>query len=156
MPIYRVGDIVTFSYQGDEATSFYPQVLVLQESAARRKFPNEVPKMHGLNLNYMTDQELEYLWSVMDPAYGEKAAQKDPNLRQQMSRINAISSIVPLDIQTPENFYTRVIKDFVRRSDGYRLYFPNKMTSIRIVSKRETLTGEKQGIFHKYLGRFMK
>ena len=146
---YRIGDLILFSYpavcqQGTRSHDHFPQVLVLH--------PNWQNNLHGLNFSYLTDDEINTLRMVIDPSfelkYAENMLRKNPQAMQEIDRIMATAGNA--NITSPLDFYRRVIRPFimVRGGDPYRRYRPDKMTGIRIIQKREVLTGEqKMGIF---------
>ena len=142
---YRIGDLISFTYpavhqQGTKAHDKFPNVLVLH--------PNWKNNLHGLNFNYLTDDEINALRMIIDPGfelkYAENLQKKNPNLMRELDRI--VLKMGNSNITSPHDFYLRVIRPFiiVRGWDPYRRYRPDKMTNIRIVQKREIITGEQK------------
>lgn len=142
---YRIGDIITFSYpaihqMGTRANDKFPQVLVLH--------PDWQNNMHGLNFNYLTDDEINALRMLIDPMFEEKYAEalqrKNPRIMQEVDRI--VLKMSNANITSPHDFYLRVIRPFimVRGWDPYRRYRPDKMTNIRQVQKREVIMGQSR------------
>jgi hypothetical protein len=146
---YRIGDLITFTYpavkqQGTEAHDKFPQVLVLHNN-----WQNNV---HGLNFNYLTDDEINILRMMVDPAfqlkYVDNLQKKNPQLVNEFDRI--IGAAGSANITSPYDFYFKVIRPFImtRGWDPYRRYRPDKMSNVRITQKREIITGEqKAGLF---------
>lgn len=146
---FESGDIVVFSYpavhqQGTQAHDPFPQVLVLH--------PNWQNNVHGLNLNYLTDNEINALRMIVDPGfelkYAENLQKRDPHLIQEIDRI--VSQSAGANITSPLDFYRRVIQPFIRSRqwEPYRRYRVDKMTNIKIIQRRSIFTGEeKAGIF---------
>ena len=161
MALYEIGDIISFSYpawglnpkqslyksrqqpvpehlKGTRAHDRNPKVLVLHT--------NWRGLLHCLNLNYLTNDEINTLRMVLDPLfemkYRDKLKQKNATAYAELERI--INRSGNPRITTPHDFYVRVIKPFiqVRGWDPYRLYHPEKMTAIRVLEKRSLLTGE--------------
>ena len=129
MPQFQIGDIVTFSYQAElrkkpgqmEMHDKFPQVLVLHD--------NWAGNCHGINLNQMSQQEINYLTAIVDPFFAQDIVKKDMRIRQELQRL----STQKLQVTSPQDFYQRFIKNFTRNYDGYRLYKPEKMINVRIV-----------------------
>ena len=143
MAQYQIGDLVAFSYpavhlQGTRAHDKYPSVLILH--------PLWRNNIHGLNFNYLGDDEINVLRMLIDPAfqlkYIENLQRKNPNLVREFDRI--ISNAANAVITSPHDFYNRVIKPFIitRGWDPYRRFRPDKITNLRIVQKSRTITGE--------------
>jgi len=140
MSSYRIGDLVTFSYVGKEVHDRFPQVLVLH--------PNWQGNVHGLNFSYLTDDEINLLRMTVDPGYQLKyidnLQKKNPQLVQEFDAI--IGKAGNANITSPYDFYFKVVRPFimVRGWDPYRRYTPSKMSAMRVVQKREVITGEQR------------
>ena len=140
---FRIGDIITFTYPlppRTRAHDQFPQVLVLH--------PNWKGLMHGLNLNYLVDDEINAIRMLIDPMFEEKYAEalnrKNPRIMQELDRI--VLKMGNSNITSPHDFYLRVIRPFiiVRGWDPYRKYRPDKMTNVRLVQKREVIMGQSR------------
>jgi hypothetical protein len=136
----RIGDIVTFTYNGLNVHDKFPQVLILHN--------NWQGTVHGINLNNLSDQEINYVKAVLNPDFAEEISKKDVRIRQQLQRV---SNINLLNITSPYDFYLRFIKSFIRQYDSYRRYKPQNMLNIKVITKKEVLTGE-EGFGQKTLG----
>jgi len=141
---YRIGDMITFTYSGNRVHDKFPNILVLHNN-----WQNNV---HGLNFSYLTDDEINALRMMIDPAfelkYAENLQKKNPHIMMELDKI--ILRMGNANITSPRDFYLRVVRPFimVRGWDPYRKYNPAKMVGVRVVQKREILTGEaKAGLF---------
>jgi len=152
MASYKIGDLVAFTYpavhqKGTRAHDRFPQVLILHD--------NWHGVVHGLNFNYLTDQEINYIKAILNEDFAEEISKKDPHIRQQIDRVRTLSQ--SLNITSPHDFYVRFVRAFIkpRDWDPYRRYRPEKMASVKIITKREILTGErKDGVFSKFVDKF--
>jgi len=155
MAIYRIGDLVSFSYKGEYSHEPFPEVLILHTSWRRRNFPKEAPKVHGLCWNYLSDPEINYMKAILNPIFAQELSKKDPIMRQRLASIGAMSAYVGTKIDSPFDFYRRVVKPFIIRHDSYRLYFPQNMLNIKVLTKKEIMTGKdkKKGLFSGYIDR---
>lgn len=106
--------------QKEEIHDKYPQVLVLHNSWAG--------KVHGINLNQMSQQEINYLTALVDPFFAAEIIKKDGRIKAELQRLPK-----DLQISSPHDFYMRVIKPFIKLYDGYRLYNPSKMFNVKVV-----------------------
>lgn len=138
-PLAR-GSIVTFTYHGKVVHDKFPQILVLHE--------NWEGKVHGINLNNLSDNELNYLKAVVNPTFANEMIQKDPALAMELQRLPKV-----LDIKSPYDFYVRFIKGFIKRYDSYRQYSREKMQNIRIVKSREEFVGTEPGRFSDFVAK---
>jgi hypothetical protein len=149
MTSYRIGDLISFSYpalklQGTEAHDKFPSVLVLH--------PLWQGTLMGLNFNYLTDQEINMFRMMLDPGfqlkYMDNLYKKSPQLVQEFDTI--IGAAGSANITSPYDFYHKVVRPFimVRGWDPFRRYTPSKMTNVRVVQKKEIITGEQAaGLF---------
>jgi hypothetical protein len=154
MPNIRIGDLISATYHGENSHDFYPQILVLHNRWARKNFPHEVAKVHGLNLNVFSEYELAVIYSVLNPDLVARYEKTKPQIAHYVRSLHQTVIKQGLDIENPLDFYTKFIRQFVKSSDGYRLYFPEKMVNVKVITKREVLMGKQQGIFSKYIKRF--
>jgi hypothetical protein len=145
MSNFRIGDIVLFSYpavhkRGTRANDPFPNVLVLHN--------NWQGLVHGLNFSYLLDDEINMFRMMVDPGfelkYVENLQKKSPQLVQEFDTIIGRAGIA--NITSPRDFYIKIVKPFImtRGYDPYRLYRPDKMSNIRVVQKREVITGEQR------------
>lgn len=158
---YNIGDLISFSYPPPPSTQAhdrYPRILVLHpNSPTRRKTiagykTTESSYTHGLNFNYLTDDEINLIRMMIDPGFQLKyfynLRKKNPNLANEFERIiNRAGNAV---MTSPEDFYRKAIRPFImtRGWDPYRLYVPDKMSSVRMVQSHRIMTGdEKAGLF---------
>jgi hypothetical protein len=149
MALFQIGDLISFSYpavfqQGTRAHDKQPNVLVLHN--------NWGGNMHGLNFNYLSDDEINLLRMLIDPGYQLKyfdnLNRKNPNLTREFERV--IDSAGSAVITSPYNFYFKVIKPLImsRGYDPYRKYNLGKMSSVRIKQKQQVMTGQqRRGLF---------
>jgi len=156
MARYGIGDLITFTYPLKPETyahDKFPRVLVLHPSYRDvNKYGHGALFVHGLNFNYLTDDEINYLRMMIDPGFGiqyiDKFARKNPNLATKFRRsVTQASNSV---MTSPRDFYIRTIKPFIsdRGYDPYRLYYPQKMSNVRIVQPYNIISGQqKRGIF---------
>jgi len=141
----KIGDLAAFSYparhlEGTRAHDKYPSVLVLH--------PLWKNNVHGLNFNYLSDDEINVIRMLIDPGfqlkYIENLSKKNPNLVREFDRI--IGSAGNAVITSPYDFYSRVIRPFIitRGWDPYRRYVPSKMRGVRVVQPSSVITGESE------------
>ena len=136
---YGTGFIEKPSKQGFVHDKF-PQVLVLNSSWEGN--------VHGINLNMLSDKELNYLKAVVNPAFAREMVQKDPMLAQELDRLPKT-----LDVHSPHDFYIRFMKGFIQKYDSYRVYKPEKMINVRVVKKAEEFVGTEKGTFSDFVAR---
>jgi len=148
--------MISFTYHGENSHDFYPQCLILHTHWIRKNFPKELPKVHALNFNIFSDYELAVIYSVLNPELVQRYAIEKPHLAHYIQSLHKTVISQGLNIENPLDFYARFIKQYIKQSDGYRLYFPQKMVNIKIITKREILMGKQQGIFSKYIDKFGK
>jgi len=160
MAVYRIGDTVSFTYKGEHSHEDYPQVLILHTSWRRTRFPHEAPKVHAIQYNTLTDSEINYLKSLINPKFAKEMEATDPSIKMKLSSIGYYNKNPSLyNINSPRDFYYFAIKPFVRSTKGagrdpYRLYFPEKMLNPKIVVKVEITTGQEKGMFANYINKF--
>jgi len=108
----QIGDLVAFSYpavhqRGTRAHDKFPSVLILH--------PLWRNNIHGLNFNYLSDDEINMLRMLIDPSfqlkYAENLMRKNPNLMREFDRI--ITQAANAVITSPRDFYVRVIKPII-------------------------------------------
>lgn len=116
-----------------------------------RFYPNRSggkPLVHGLNFNYLTDDEINLVRMIVDPGfqlkYFENMQKKNPNIANEFDRIIARAGAA--NITSPQDFYLRAVKPFIqpRGWDPYRLYDPLKMENIRILQTQKQMLGESK------------
>lgn len=144
----QMGDLITFDYQmGKKIHDRTPKVLVLH--------PNWQGQMHGLNFNYLTEQEINYIKAVLNPIFESEIVKKDRRIAIQMTRVRSI--VDTLNITSPHDFYVRFVRGFIqpRGWDPYRRYLPERQRSLRIITASAVMTGDQRekGIFHKALDK---
>ncbi len=157
MSNFKIGDQITFNYPASHrartlAHDPTPTLLVLH--TGYRGPTDKQILVHGLNINLLTEKEIEYLRAVLNPKYAEEIQKKDPawatRLKSMESRYDS------LNITHPKDFYVRFIKNFIkpRGYDPYRTYVPAKMAGVKVLVKKEIMTGEQQNsMFNKFINR---
>lgn len=148
---YKIGDLITFNYpaphkQGTRAHDLHPQVLILHD--------NWQGKVHGLNFNYLTEHEINFVKAVLNPEFAEAISKKDPSIRTQLERMSHMSAT--LNITSPHDFYVRFVKNFIkpRGYDPYRIYTPSKMTGVKVIFAKEVMVGDrKDGVFQRLIDK---
>jgi hypothetical protein len=156
----RIGDIVTFTYpavhqQGTKAHDRFPQIIVLHPGWPAHTPPPNIQTIrggklfvHGLNMNYLVDDEVNAIRMFTDPAFEQRYVdalqRKNPRLVNEIERITL--NLVGANITSPHDFYRRALKPFIapRGYDPYRLYAPEKMTAVRTIQRQEVLTGKSR------------
>lgn len=142
----QIGSLITFGYQSPRSHDRYPEVLVLHP--AWPYYPNRQggkALLHGLNFNYMTDDEINMIRMIVDPAfqlkYFENMEKKNPGIAAEFDRIIARAGAG--EITSPQQFYNNVIKPFImpRNWNPYRLYDLGKMQGVRILQNTAQFTG---------------
>ena len=156
MANYQIGDLISFSYpaihkQDTQAHDKTPKVLVLHN--------NWQGNMHGLNFNYLTDNEINMIRMMLDPAFElkNKAAltRTAPHVVKEFDAI--MERAQNTNITSPYVFYQQVIKPFImpRSWDPYRRYRPEKMSNVKIIQSRPVLTGDvKKHLFSTFGDKF--
>ena len=137
------GDRVRFTYLHppdavDEFTGDqYKEVLVLN--------PMWMNRVHGIDLKRLTTAEREVLYAIMDPKTKEKP-HRLPLVNDIVRRMDPLT-----EIKSPQAFYSKFVKVFLRQADAYRQYDPRRMTGVTIV--KETLVkgtvSNSRPLFHK-------
>jgi hypothetical protein len=141
MANFQIGDLVTFQYPlapQTRAHDKYPKILVLHN--------NWQGLTHGINFNYLTNDEINTIRAILDPFFEQQfrqaLSQKNPAAFRELEGI--ISASGNPKVTSPMDFYSKVIRPFiiVRGWDPYRLYRPELMTGIRILQKEYHMTGK--------------
>lgn len=148
MAVYKIGDLATFTYNGKRVNDRFPKVLILHDQWEGF--------VHGMNFNYLTDAEINYLRMVLNPEFADKEypafQRQSPLLAREFDKLDHVYNT--LNISSPHDFYIRFIKSFIRPRgwDPYRKYNPAFIASPRVLKKRTFFTGEgKKGIFSRYI-----
>lgn len=148
MPRYNIGDLITFSYptEGTRAHDKYPRVLVLH--------PDWQGSTHGLNFNYLSDDEINVIRMIIDPfyemQYRDALRKKNPNLFKELEIIitspaaGAQGMYNRVKITSPRGFYLNVIKPFIRQRgyEPYRKYRTDKVLNPKILTPSRVMMGE--------------
>lgn len=158
----EIGSFITFTYpavhqQGTRAHDRFPNVLVLH--------PNWQGSLHGLNFNYMTDEEIHVIRMIIDPNYMDnyKESLQKTNPERVRELENILRTAENAHVTSPQDFYNRVIKPFIRPRgwDPYRRYRVEKMTNTRVIHNQREMTGQtpgapgyKPGVFQRFAQRF--
>lgn len=178
MANYQIGDIIVFSYEAQTNKvgrvgrhDRTPEVLVLHPSW-RRPQESGVPLLHGLNFNYLSDDEKNVVRMIFDPMFEMKfrdaLKNRNPNVYSELEKILsgeqegagravrqtgpdgrrpgvASSSTSISAINSPEDFYHKLIRPFIytRGWDPYRRYIPGRMKGVRILTPARVVTGEE-------------
>jgi hypothetical protein len=164
MANFKIGDLISFTYEPQQPPSKvhdkFPQVLVLH--------PNWEALVHGLNFNYMSDDEKNTIRMLLDPMfemkYRDALRNRNPNLFDELEGIvsgragsgGGLHKIHPpartqgaaskvKDINQPRAFYYAVIRPFIFRRgwDPYRKYKLSGMKNVRVVTPASVMTGEE-------------
>ncbi len=143
----RIGDLVQFNYsQGKQVHDLNPKVLVLHD--------NWQGLIHGLNFNYLSLQEINYIKAVLNPTFRADIITKDERIAKQIQRV--LPLLNTLNITSPYDFYLRFVRGFIepRGWDPYRRYNPRAVIGEKLITRKEILVGnEKEGIFARTLGK---
>lgn len=164
---FQIGDLITFSYEGKSTRvgpvgrhDKFPQVLVLH--------PNWEGLVHGLNFNYLSDDEKNVIRMLLDPMFEMKfrdaLRNRNPNLYDELEGIvtgkagsgGGLHQVAPppapsgpttrvTKINNPRGFYYNIIRPFIyeRGWDPYRRYAPSRMKNVRVVTSARVITGEE-------------
>lgn len=155
----EIGQLISFSYQSERSHDRNPQVLILHPDWNMYPYRDELgnrragpPLLHGLNFNYLTDDEINIIRMIVDPAfqlkYFDNMEKKNRNLAMEFDRIMARAGAA--NITSPHDFYLKSIKPFImpRAWDPYRLYDPKNMSGVRILQTQQSMLGKnKMGLF---------
>lgn len=146
MANFKIGDLVSFRYSGNNIHDPNPQVLVLHD--------NWQGLVHGLNFRYLSEQEINYIKAVLNPKFAEVVRKTDIRINAQLDRINNL--VENLHINSPHDFYLRFVRGFIqpRRWDPYRRYSPAKIQGAKVITRREVLIGEQpDSLYNRFLNR---
>jgi hypothetical protein len=149
----QIGDLISFSYpaihqQGTRAHDKQPHVLILHPSWINVSRTGPKPYLHGLNFNYLSNDEINLIRMMIDTGFQLKyygaMQKKNPALLAEFDAI--IGKAGAATITSPHDFYLKVIKPFIRARgwDPYRLYDPQKMTGIKILQPQKIMIGEQK------------
>lgn len=144
---YQIGDLITFTYRGKKVNDANPKILVLH--------PEWRGVVHGLNFNYLTTQEQNYIKAVINPIFEAEIIKRDPRIAMQMQRIQ--TTLNDLHITSPHEFYIRFVRGFIqpRGWDPYRLYTPDAMYSPRVLTSKAVMVGDqKDTMFNRFAQKF--
>lgn len=163
----KIGSLITFSYpavhkEGTKAHDRFPRVLVLHPSWRKPSEAGGVPLLHGLNFNYLSDDEINTVRMIIDPfyemQYRDAMKRKNPNLYADLERLisspgkglggtwgQQATAARNVRITSPQQFYQGIVRPWIRprQWDPYRRYRPDKMRNIRVVTKAAVMTGEE-------------
>jgi hypothetical protein len=164
MARFQIGDIIQFTYEPEQPPSKvhdkFPQVLVLH--------PDWQGLVHGLNLNYLSDDEKNVIRMILDPMFEMKfrdaLRKRNPNLYDELESIitgkkgtgTATHMVHPppvssgptttvSKINNPRAFYYNIIRPFVytRGWDPYRKYKHSGIRGASVVTPASVVTGEE-------------
>ncbi len=136
MASYGVGNIVEFFYvfiQGRRRTPsptkpghtgpYKERVLVLN--------PMYNNFMHGLDMEMLSDAEIEALEAMLDP--------KQEGQEHRIAIVNdTLRRMKPWEeIKNPSGFYTKLVKPFLNGKDAYRTYNPGLMRDIEVLKRTD-------------------
>lgn len=137
----QIGSLVSFSYKSARSHDPYPEVLVLHPGWRK----GNTLCLHGLNFNYLTDDEINLVRMIVDPSfqlqYFQAMEAKNPGIAAEFDRIIARAGAA--NITSPLDFYQRAIRPFIqpRGWNPYRLYDVSKLQSVRVLQSMQTMTG---------------
>lgn len=143
MARFEIGSLVVFSYSGEDVHDRYPHVLVLHSGW---RSSSGTVLLHGLNFNYLTNDEINMLRMLIDPGFNLKYfanfAAKDPTGARDIERI--LTRGQNANITSPYDFYHRIIKWFIQPKgyDPYRTYNINHIQGGRIIQPRRAMLGD--------------
>jgi len=114
------GSVIRFKYGGKQVTDKQPLVLVLN--------PKWKGKLHGINVNYLSETDLNKLVKLVKQTLAQKAAQF----------LGFGKRMTKADIGDPFKFYHTRLKMFLgsQSVSMYRTYDINAITNVRLVDYR--------------------
>jgi hypothetical protein len=142
------GTIVQFNYSGDKVFDKKPMVLVLWNDYTEYK-------IHGINLNYLTDHKIKLLFREMmevkentlteedqteeyDDNLPYRNLLKDPYTRLKLPTYKEERGGNPLSkseaLKQMNILYEKKLKTIVKKNDIYRSYIQSKMSIIKVVT----------------------
>ena len=143
------GTIVQFKYSGDKIFDKHPMVLVLWNDY-------QDYKIHGINLNYLIENKIKMLFEEImergnrlvvedqddDTDYDDQLPYrnllKDPYTRVKLPTYKEDRGGNPLSkseaVKQMDRLYEKKLKKIVNKTDIYRSYIQNKMSSIKVVT----------------------
>jgi|TARA_R110000824_G_scaffold6775_6_gene31326 hypothetical protein len=142
------GTIVSFKYIGDKVFDKKPMVLVLWNDYTEYK-------IHGINLNYLTDHKIKLLFREMmevkentlteedqteeyDDNLPYRNLLKDPYTRLKLPTYKEERGGNPLSkseaLKQMNILYEKKLKTIVKKNDIYRSYIQSKMSIIKVVT----------------------
>jgi hypothetical protein len=145
----QIGSLISFAYQSPRSHDRFPEILVLHPGW--RFYPNRAggkPLVHGLNFNYLNDDEINMIRMIVDPGfqlkYFQNLEKKNPGVAAEFDRI--IGAAGAANITSPHDFYVKVIRPFImpRQWDPYRLYDPQLMQNTRMLQNMQQFTGKNR------------
>jgi hypothetical protein len=153
MAVYKIGDLATWTYRAPQAHDKFPKVLVLHD--------NWEGKVHGLNLNYLTDDEINFLRIVLNVDFAKKELKKFIEHSQKWNNKQLLEDLkniegkyASLNIMSPRDFYVRFVRGFIkpRGWDPYRLYRPEYIIGPRVLRKKAYFTGNNpRSMFSRFI-----
>lgn len=120
----NIGQIISFKHEGKRVTDPNPHVLILN--------PNWAGKLHGLNLNRLSENAIKKLTDKFKKPSGFKGM---------LLKIPGIKKLV--DYADPLNgneFYTNVVKADPELKKAYRTYLLNKVNGANVIGVLKTAT----------------
>jgi len=120
------GHIITFNYKGKNVHTPKPLVLCLNS--------NWEGKLHGINIEYISEDVLNKLADMTKVSFAEKISKK--------LRLRIISKLaIKTTIASPYNFYHQKLKQFLNKelaSTGicYRQYTRTGISNMRVIDYR--------------------
>ncbi len=145
MAIFQIGDLIRFTYPSRNDPN--PLVLVLHT--------NWRNLVHGLNFNYLTSQEQNYIKAVLNPVFESEIVKRDQRIATQMNAMQ--SQMNNLNVTSPHDFYLRFVRGFIkpRGWDPYRLYHERDMGNVRIATRKSIMVGdEKENLLNRFAQKF--
>lgn len=129
--LYTIGDWISFHYESEKRKTKLPVVNTHERNpTAIVLHPDWGGHTHCLLTNNYSQREINYLTAIVDPFFAAEKCKTDGELRSQLQRLQK-----DLNITSPQQFYSLVVKPFIHLYDGYRLYFPNKMLNIKVIKR---------------------
>tara|TARA_Y100001938_G_scaffold39168_1_gene54253 strand:+ start:3556 stop:4083 length:528 start_codon:yes stop_codon:yes gene_type:complete len=142
------GTIVKFRYSGSKVFDKTPMVLVLWNDYIEYK-------IHGINLNYLTEFEIKILFKELMEVKGNtltvedqsekyddtlpyRNLLKDPYTRIKLPTYKENRGGNPLSksqaLTQMKTLYTKHLKKIIKKHDMYRSYFDNKIREPKVVT----------------------
>lgn len=124
------GMVVSFMYSGQSKFDKRPLILFLWLD----KKTSDKVLIHGINLNYLRDQQIELLFQQLQKRTTVQLEDESPFLNEQYLRVGIRGRRIPKGIPAKLLYKTIIRPRFMKKFDIYRTYDIKKIKGLRVIT----------------------